>query len=99
MGFFSVITWCVWDGGLHMSKGIIRYSKMSGYPCLSKKRSYSLITSNNNRFLRSLLSYSLFLKKNRVSVVPYCLSVTLSHCLKLHYTTTKGRPFCSGTLG
>ena len=65
MGFFSVITWCVWDGGLHMSKGIIRYSKMSGYPCLSKKRSYSLITSNNNRFLRSLLSYSLFLKKNR----------------------------------
>ena len=27
MRFFPTIAWCIWNGGLHILKGIVRYSK------------------------------------------------------------------------
>ena len=31
MRFFPTIAWCIWNGGLHILKGIVRYSKKKIY--------------------------------------------------------------------
>ena len=62
---------------------------------MSKNVVYVNLALDNNVYLVVGLSLK---KKQKVVIVAHHLSVTLSHCLKLHSTTTRFRPFYNDTL-